>query len=70
MLLIKSVFLLIESLEDLLASLHLLFGIIEEIHLEPPVFSLLLDLRGHLPVVKRSLLEPHEHRLVNGLKVS
>lgn len=63
-------FLLIESLEDLLAPLHFLFGIIEEIHLKPPVFSLFLDLGGHLPVVKRRLLEPHEYRLVNGLKIS
>ncbi len=70
MLQIKSMFLLIESLENLLAPLHLLLGIIEKVHLKPPVFSLFLDLCGHLPVVERSLFEPHEYRLVDGLKVS
>jgi len=63
-------FLLIESLEDLLAPLHLLLGIIEKVHLKPPVFCLFLDLCGHLPVVERSLFEPHEYGLDNGLKVS
>jgi hypothetical protein len=67
---IKIMFLLIESLENLLAFLHLLLGIIKEIHLETPVFSLFLDLCGHLPVVKRRLFEPHEYGLVYGLKVS
>ena len=70
MLQIKIMLLLIEPLEDLLAPLHLLLGIIEEIHLESPVFSLLLDLGGHLPGVKRGLLKPHEYGLVNHLKIS
>jgi hypothetical protein len=62
--------LLIEPLEDLLAPLHLLLGIIEEIHLESPVFSLLVHLGRHLPVVKRGLFKPHEYGLVNHLEVS
>lgn len=62
--------LLIQPLQDLLTSLHLLLGVIQEIHLKSSVFGFLIDLSSHLPIVEGALLKSEDGCLVDGLQIS
>jgi len=58
MLTVKSMLLHIKFIQYFFAFLYLDFGIVEEIKLQTSIFSLLIYLGLHLPVVKSLLYEP------------